>query len=71
MFLYMIQKRIINGNAYTQPTTELSPCILFGDQLTSVPVQGAPALCCFHKTSLDCLEGYTPDTSVGMQGFDL
>ena len=47
--VYDAERRIINGNAYTQPATELSLCILFGDQLTSVPVRGAPALCCFIK----------------------
>ena len=48
---------------YTQPATELSPRLLFGDQLTSARVRGATALRSFHKTSLDRLEGYMPITS--------
>ena len=62
--VYTTEKSIeINGDVYTQPATELSPRLLFGDQLTSAHVRGAIALRCFHKTTLDRLEGYTPITS--------
>ena len=53
----------IDGKMYTQSATELSPRLLFGDQLTSARVRGAAALRSFHKTSLDCLEGHIPVTS--------
>ena len=35
----------INGNVYTQPATELSPRLLFGDQLTSARVYEVQLLC--------------------------
>ena len=60
---YTEEKVDINGTLHVQPATELSPRLLFGDQLTSARVRGATALRCFHKTSLDRLEGFTPATS--------
>lgn len=53
----------VDGKKYTQPATVLSPCLLFGDQLTSARVRGTVALRTFHKTSLDRLEGHIPVTS--------
>jgi len=53
----------MNDTSYAQPETLLWPRLIFGDQLTSVCIQGAIALRCFHKTSLTCLQGYVPVTS--------
>jgi len=53
----------VDGATISNPETKLSPCLLFGDQLTVVRACGASALRSWHKTALDCLEGYVPVTS--------
>ena len=58
-----VQTVQIDEESVSRPETKLSPCLVYGDQLTVAQARGAASLRCWHETALDRLEGYVPVTS--------